>query len=286
MTCAVVVADCSLGGRAKDTWVVDQAEKRRRRCEDARMSAVPPYSFVARNIDPEADNEIHADDVAQRLGFAGALVPGVELFAGATTPLVAHWGERWLAGGQLALRFRRPVYDGERVEVALHEGSLTLTGPGGDVRGTGSAGLLDRPPQVHGQPHVPLPAAPSAEPADGPFGTVVEPVSAADGEAYLEAVGEPLALYRDAGIAHPGLLLRQVNLLLMRNVALGPWIHTASSCRLLGVATLPAQMTVSGTVTDRYERNGHAYVRYDALVQADGRAVMLADHTAIHRIAR
>ncbi len=72
----------------------------------------------------------------------------------------------------------------------------------------------------------------------------------------------------------------------MRNVALGPWIHTSSSCRLLAVATLPAHLTVHGTVTDRYDRNGHAYVRYDALVQAHGSPVMTADHTAIYRLGQ
>lgn len=250
------------------------------------MNAAAPYSFVARNIDPQADNEIHADDVAQRLGFAGALVPGVELFAGATSPLVARWGESWLAGGHLALRFRRPVYDGEQIAVELDDGRVTLTGPDHVVRSVGSAGLLERRHRLPLPELVPLPAVPPAAPPGGAFGTVTETVSIDDGAAYLDAVGEPLTMYAEAAIAHPGLLLRLVNLLLMRNVALGPWIHTASSCRLLAVARLPAQMTVSGTVTDRYERNGHAYVRYDAVVQADGHPVMTADHTAIYRIAR
>ena len=250
------------------------------------MTAVPTWSFVARNIDPHADNAIHADDVAQRLGFAGALVPGVELFARATTPLVERWGQRWLGGGHLALRFRRPVYDGELVTVQLGGDDLTLTGPDGVVRSAGTAGLRDEPGPVRRLPRTPLPPSLLDEPPDGPFGTVEEPVSVADGAAYVDAIGEPLALYDERALAHPGLLLRLVNLLLMRNVALGPWIHTASSCRLLAVASLPAVMTVSGTVTDRYERNGHAYVRYDALVEADGEPVMTADHTAIHRLAQ
>ncbi len=249
------------------------------------MTGPSPYSFIARNIDPQADNRIHADDVAQRFGFTGALVPGVELFAGATAPLVQHWGERWLAGGRIALRFRRPVYDGERVEVTLVGEALTLTGADGVVRGVGTAGLLDERPLVPDFRDTPLPSVLGDDPPAGAFGTVHEVVSVADGAAYLDAVGEPAALYRDAGVAHPGLLLRLVNLLLMRNVDLGPWIHTSSSCQLLAVATLCAQMSVHGTVTDRYVRNGHAYVRYDALVRADGRPVLAADHTAIYRLA-
>lgn len=64
------------------------------------------HRFTARNIDPHADNAIHADDVAQEYGLTAALVPGVELLAGATSPLVAAWGQQWLAHGHLGLRFR------------------------------------------------------------------------------------------------------------------------------------------------------------------------------------
>jgi hypothetical protein len=34
-----------------------------------------------------------------------------------------------------------------------------------------------------------------------------------------------------------------------------------------------------------FERNGHHYVRYDALVSCDGAPVALVDHTAIYRLA-
>ena len=54
------------------------------------MAEPEPHRFVARVIE-EAQNKIHDDDGAQRFGFTGALVPGVELFARITTPLVAAW---------------------------------------------------------------------------------------------------------------------------------------------------------------------------------------------------
>ena len=87
--------------------------------DDAAVTIVEPYAVVARNIDPHADNRIHDDDVAQRFGFTGALVPGVEVFAYATSPLVAAWGPAFFTGGQVDLRFRRPVYDDERVVVEV-----------------------------------------------------------------------------------------------------------------------------------------------------------------------
>ena len=247
--------------------------------------SLPPYRVVARNIDPEADNAIHADDVAQQFGFSGALVPGVELFAYATSPLVAAWGLPWLSSGSVDLRFRRPVYDGEELVVALTDSALTVTGPDGEVRSVGSAG-----PRAGGgvsgtYVEAPLPESLPPDPVLGPLGTVRLAGTVDDNLAYVDAVAEPLPLYRAESVAHPGALLRLVNLLLMSNVALGPWVHTSSRCRFLGLARLPAQLAVQGVVTELSRRNGHDYVRYDALVLADGLPVLEVDHTAIYRLA-
>ena len=242
-----------------------------------------PYAVVARNIDPDAANAIHGDDVAQAFGFSGALVPGVELFAYATSPLVAAWGLAWLTSGRIDLRFRRPVYDGERLVVSLDGSALAVTGPDGEVRSVGSAGPGSG--DVRGSyVDAPLPPVLPADPVLGPLGTVRVSGSVADNLAYVDAVTEPLPLYRAEAVAHPGALLRLVNLLLMSNVALGPWIHTSSDCRFLGPARLPADFAVRGVVTDVFQCGGHDYVRYDALVLADDQPVLEVDHTAIYRL--
>lgn len=248
------------------------------------MNDVAPYRVVARNIDPTADNAIHDDDVAQRFGFAGALVPGVELVALATSALVAVWGQQWLTGGRVDLRFRRPVYDGEQLLVELRQGRLTMTGTDGEVRCVGSAGSAAEQPPLDDLVDAPLPATLRRDPEPGPFGSVTVPGTVQEGLDYLDAIGEPAALYREQSLAHPGMLLRLVNLLLMRNVALGPWVHTSSSCRLLAPARLPAEMTVRGVVREVERRGGHDRVRYDAVVLADGFPVMNADHAAIYRL--
>ena len=98
--------------------------------------------------------------------------------------------------------------------------------------------------------------------------------------AYLHGIGETLPLYQR--FVHPGALLRMVNAVLFRNVALGPWIHTGSSCRYLAPAPVPTTLTAHGVVTDRYERNGKSYVRFDALVLAGERPVVEVDHVAIY----
>src|SRR5215211_704114 len=134
------------------------------------VTALGTHRFVPHVVD-ESPNKIHEDDVARRYGFSGALVPGVELFARTTTPLVAGWG-------------------------ADH-------------------------PDLSGYRQVAAPPEPVADPVVGPLGSVYEAGTVERNDWYLAAIGEPLDLYRQEALAHPGLLLRLVNQLLMENVALG-----------------------------------------------------------------
>jgi acyl dehydratase len=246
----------------------------------------PPYAVVARNIEPASDNRIHADDVAQQFGFTGALVPGVDLFAYLTAPLVAMWGPPWLAGGRVDLRFRKPVYDGERVVVAGPADHLTMTGPDGVVRAVGAASAPAQHQPRRLLPAMPPPATrmPTSAVALGALSTVDVRITPEDNASYLDAIGEPHPYYREQSVAHPAGLLRMVNLILMSNVELGPWIHTASDCRLLAPARLTATLSARGEVTELFERNGSSYVRYDAVVLADGTPVMDVAHTAIYRL--
>jgi acyl dehydratase len=254
-----------------------------------------PYRVVARNLATDSENRIHDDDVARRLGFGGGLVPGVELFAYLAHPLVAAWGADFLDAGTLGARFRRPVYDGERVTVAVEEGAdgshaVTLLGDDGEVRAVGQAaarapaGGLRRDYAEQPEREVLLPTGPGSLPV-GPLGSIAEEVTREAHDGYLDGIGEQDPLYQDLGCVHPGAVLRVVNALLMRNVALGPWIHTASECRFLGRAPVPGLLRCHGSVSECFERNGNAYVRYDALVVGDDGPVAEVDHTAIYRLA-
>jgi hypothetical protein len=254
-----------------------------------------PYALRARNLVPESANKIHDDDVARRFGFSGALVPGVELFAYLSHPLVEACGLEFLTGGRLDVRFRRPVYDGEEVVATAEPDSgggfaVALTGADGAARAVGRAWSPDGstwPGRDYSATPASgrlLPVGPDPLPL-GPLGSVEEPADAERHDGYLEGIGETLPLYRDKSLVHPGAQLRLVNELLMRNVDLGPWIHTASAARFLAPAPLPCVLHAHGVVTEVYERNGNAYVRYDALVLADDRPTMEVDHTAIYRLA-
>jgi hypothetical protein len=246
----------------------------------------------ARNLAPDSDNKIHDDAVAQQFGFSGALVPGVDVLAYASHPFAAAWGSDFLTGGRLTGRFRRPVYDGDVITVTGGTGQdggtdYVLAGDDGEPRCVGQASSShDQAVDLSRFIVTPLPASQlPAEPGAiglGPLGSVDQPVDLDRHTTYRAGIDEDLPIYEK--VAHPGALLRLVNELLVHNVALGPWIHTSSDCRFLGLAQLPGVLHADGIVTDVYERNGHHYVRYDALVSCDDQPVLFVDHTAIYRL--
>ena len=58
------------------------------------------YTVEAYNLSHASENKIHDDAVAQKLGFSGGLVPGVEVYAYACHPAVRRGGGTgWNAGG-------------------------------------------------------------------------------------------------------------------------------------------------------------------------------------------
>jgi hypothetical protein len=260
------------------------------------VTVLADYPVRARNIDPASDNKIHDDDVARRFGFGGALVPGVELFAYMTHPLVEAWGPDFLSRGAVEVRFRQPVYDGEDVVACARPAEsdeemleLELRGPDGSVRSVGVARrVAGRPTGLDRFAETPLPAtlAPAGPESlpPGALGSVLEDVDASGARRYLDDIAESLPVYADMGVVHPGALLRMVNAVLVRNVALGPWIHTASSCVFLGLARVPTVLKAHANVTETFERKGNEYVRYDALVMSDEQPVMYVEHTAIYAI--
>jgi acyl dehydratase len=266
------------------------------------MPPVAEYRALARNTATASSNKIHDDAVARRYGFAGGLVPGVDVYAYMTHPPAEAWGLAWLERGSMRARFHAPVYEGEDVVVvpgaiaATGDGpcmSLELRGPDGAVRATGEALLPDdaRPP--------PRPANdwPRGEQADDP--PEASPASLAPGTAlalaphgfhadqaveYLTEIGESLPLYADQRIAHPGWLLRDANRVLSANVRLGPWIHVESAMQHHGVVHDRDSITARARVTREWERKGHRFVELDVgLLGGGDRLVATVVHTAIYR---
>jgi hypothetical protein len=250
------------------------------------------YEVEAFNTATASTNKIHDDEVARTYGFRGGLVPGVDVYAYLTHAPVAHWGVDWLADGTITSRFAKPVYDGDRVRVAITvvDGGmeLRLTDPAGEVCATGraesgTAGCTawTALPSAIGPDRRPPASAESLRPGTV-LGSLHEVFDASVHTTYLAEVRETLPLYAAEGLAHPGWLLRFANSILSRYVELGPWIHVESDVALLGLVRDGDALDVRAVVLDEYERKGHRFVVLDVAVANGDRPVQRVRHTAIH----
>lgn len=249
-------------------------------------------TLTARNWATGSSNAIHRDDVAARLGFGGGLVPGVGLFAYLVTPAVEAFGPDWLGHGRLEARFLKPIYDGEEVTASLVDGgTVCLSGPDGEVRATGTAGTDPAPPPDAAR--FPAPAPPDPPPAaadvDWPPGTPLGAVGWTFTENkradHLERLGQGDLPWLPAGTAHPGHLIELGNELLVKNVDMGPWIHTSSAVSLHRAVTVGQRLEARALVVGTRERKGNHHVELDVLVLADREPALSGRHTAIYRLA-
>jgi hypothetical protein len=260
------------------------------------MPAAPlTHSVEAYNTATVSENKIHDDTVAKQFGFAGGLVPGVDVYAYMTHLPVARWGRAWLERGTAECRFSRPVYDGDRVSVSATEGDGAL-----DIRlesrgvlcATGSAALPEAasvPPSLGKFEKVPERAnRPAADAHSLAVDTWlgIEPVPATPELAaqYLDDTRETLPLYSAEGLVHPVAVLRMCNFALTRNVTFGPWMHVGSKLQHFAAAKIGDAFGVRARVTGNYEHKGHLFVDIDALVLTnDTTPIARVSHISIYR---
>ena len=258
------------------------------------MSAALSYTVEAFNTALASENKIHDDTIAQRFGFTGGLVPGVEVFAYATHVPLAHFGRSWLDGGTLEMRFVKPVYDGRMATVTgtVTGDKLTLSLTSDDVAcAEGEANLAAAvavsAPQRHEPPQLAarLPADESTLAVGTLLSTRPREITADVADRYLADIREASPLYRTERLIHPGLLLRQCNGALVENVILPPWIHVGSRAHFLAAGRVGESIEARARVIANYDRKGHRLVELDVVVLADGRrALAHVTHTAIYRL--
>jgi acyl dehydratase len=252
------------------------------------METVDEYRVVSRNTATASANKIHDDAVARRYGFAGGLVPGVDVYAYMTNVPAAAWGLDWLERGSMRARFLAPVYEGDEVVVVPGEvGGIRM----GAVRATGEARLPEEPPRRPGADWAAVDQAadpPEASPASLAAGTALalapHGFHADNAGEYLAEIGEGLPLYAVHRVAHPGWLLRDANRVLSANVRLGPWIHVESVVEHHGLVHDGDIVHARATVTREWERKGHRFVELEVgLLTGPDRLVAQVVHTAIYR---
>ncbi len=263
------------------------------------QQTLPPYTVVAKNYATQHDNKIHSDAGAARYGFAGGLVPGVANYAYLTRPVVEALGRDWLTRGTMTAKFIQPLYDGETAiahaavtQFEPLELQLELRNAAGALCAVGTAGLPNELPLLAARdyPLTPLPrerraATIAAVLAGVELGSLEFTLDLADAT-FLDNVQDTLPLYCGAdALCHPAFWPAQANEILMRNVALGPWIHTASTVRHYALARAGERLSLRGRVQQAFEKRGHEIVVLDlALFGEAERALAHINHSAIIKL--
>jgi acyl dehydratase len=258
---------------------------------------LPCYEVIAKNYGADHANRIHSDEGAARYGFAGALVPGVGLYAYLTRPVADALGREWLERGEISAKFLKPVYDGEKVQARARvahndptELKLELINQSGELCAIGSAGLPKSSTTLDPD-NYPFRAPAQLWPASIASLSIGDTLGSFEfnldmkGEMleFLDNVVETSPIYDS--ICHPAFWIAQANEILMRNIALGPWIHTASDARHYAVAGDGERLSLRGRVIDLYERRGHELVVVDlGLFDETGSSVAHIRHTAIIKL--
>jgi acyl dehydratase len=256
---------------------------------------LPGYSVIAVNDALDSGNPIHEDSAARRHGFGSGLVPGVTVYGYCMRSVVALFGIDFLSAGVSSVQLRKPFYAGEQVSVSgsVIDGSgggisieVIAAGAAGEARAVvratfpGARRALEPPPWAP-LPSPRRPATPAGLRAEPVFGTLDCGFDAADD--FLATLGDAHPVYRD--VVHPAWLLRQANIVLDRNLALGPWVHVASDVLHLGTVRPGERIEVRAQVLELYTRKGHEYADIDVWLGCADRPLMRVKHRAIYRLA-
>lgn len=265
---------------------------------------LPPYNVVARNYGAAHANKIHSDAGAAEHGFAGALVPGVAMYAYLTRPLVDAFGVDWLAHGSVSAKFIHPVYDGNAVRAEAAVTSieplcleLQLLNFENQLCAVGSATLPVETQNFASLQHLPeFPLRPLPDEANrwpatiasvqtgDAFGSLSFTLDLAAQSEFLENMVDDLPLYR-SGVCHPAFWIAQANEVFMQNFALGMWIHTSSETQHYALARDGEQLTMRGRVVETSERRGHEIVTANLGVFGESdRVIATIKHSAIIRL--
>ena len=250
------------------------------------MTGTRTCTMTARNPATGSENRIHADDVARRYGFLGGLVPGVIVYGYVATALA---DPDWVAHGRTEVRFRKPCYEGDLLEIDVEPDGAIRVRSRGEVCVTGQASTDgdNRGPAVVSRGTAPAagrrPAAAETSLATGTsLGRIPLPTGEEAVTSYLDKIG---AGDWTLDALHPGMLLEGANWVLAANVVLPPWIHVESSIAHRRAVRVGEPVEVHAAVEREWERKGHRLVALDVAWRAGDDVVATGRHVAIWQLA-
>ena len=253
------------------------------------------YEVIARNHSSTHENRIHSDEIAQRYGFKGALVPGVAVYGHLTRPLAERFGQDFLGRSITALRLIKPAYDGDRLRIDLSEDDGRYLAQCCNQEGTLLADLRVQLPAELLAPETPLSLSKRAKRrgrveiewdavrAGEPYPAWEWEITAAENQGFCEQIADDLQLYADH--VHPYAILSIANQALTRQFVMPAWIHTASEVRHRQALRVGDRVAVRSVPLEKWRRKGHEFVRLYIDLHRDGTLTTEIFHTAIFKVA-
>ena len=253
------------------------------------------YQVVARNFSQSRENKIHSDEIAQKYGFKGGLVPGVAVWGHLTHPLVERLGEDWLSRSVSNVRFFKPAYHGDHLEVTcieddggyhvqcLHAGTLLAEMHSNlprELPASADQALFEAAPKSRERVEIAWETVVENQPFEPWHWQVTE-----DGnQAYASEISDTLPIYR--ACAHPHWLLSTANRALTREYIMPAWIHVGSEIRFRELLRIGDAIEVKAVPLEKWRRKGHEFVRLYLAYHHNGRLATEIFHTAIFKMAQ
>jgi len=242
------------------------------------------FDEIAFNQAPDSQNQIHSDDMAQRYGFRGGLVPGVTLSAYLTQPGVVQWGLSFLQRGQASIKVLRPIYHAERVSVSVNLTSETsyeaeLINSEGEVRAIAKVSLpeqADLPALPHRKSlpvmadnYQPAIATPEVFESLQHNGTLETRYLWSKHHAMASYFDTPksmpaLLTFGDApasnrGLANTSFILGCANWVFASNAGMNPWVHLQTDHQLFAEIKNETEVAAQMSVDALFEKKGHQF---------------------------
>ncbi len=250
------------------------------------------YRPIAINHAHASENRIHADDIAQKYGFRGGLVPGVAIFGYMTHPVTRTLGAGWLGNSTVDVRFIKPAYDGEPLTIDFSDNCVNCRNDDGTLLSTMTIDCDDPLPPI--DPRAALtPAAANPERPEirwdridigEPFAAERWQPTAEENLRYAEFVADDLPAYRD-GLIHPHLMLHWANQVLVRRFVLPAWVHVGSEIRFRRPLRVNDTVELRTVPIEKWERKGHEFIKLYVAYLVDAQPSVEVYHTAIFKLA-
>ncbi len=269
----------------------------------ASTDSLSPQQILALNDAESSENRIHSDDVAQRYGFSGALVSGVNVFGYLTQPLVRHFGAAFLERGMMDVLFLKPAYQDNLLSIRTENLSQESTLRSHVTSAYNEDGTLlakleswlpvDLPeisPRAAMIPGAEISLRPEiswdAIQIEQPAPALLWQPTAAENKTHVKIQRDRSTLYQGAeALIHPYYLLEMCNQVLKNLYVIPAWVHTGSKMVMRQGLGIGQDIVLKAVPIKKWKRKGHEFIRLYVVFLVADEVALEVEHTAIYKLA-